>query len=93
MDHVGKFHDCKHAEADLGLSGCSIGGAPGVGAYNGPATNVTTLKTDFPSRGLNGTAVNVRSCKQPSSLWHLTLHIICRVLHRISPLSFEIEEV
>ena len=67
MDHGGKSHDCKHAKADLGLSGCSIGGAPGVGVYNGPATNVTTLKTDFPSRGLNGTAVNV-SCKQLSSI-------------------------
>jgi hypothetical protein len=40
---------------------CSIGGAPGVGAFNGLATNVTTLQTDFPTRGLNGTAVNVRT--------------------------------
>ncbi|DBA92155.1 hypothetical protein WJX77_006975 [Trebouxia sp. C0004] len=36
----------------------SIGGAPGVGAFKGLATNVTTLQTDFPTRGLNGTAVN-----------------------------------
>ncbi|KAL0048942.1 hypothetical protein WJX82_002891 [Trebouxia sp. C0006] len=36
----------------------SIGGAPGVGAFNGLATNVTTLQTDFPTIGLNGTAVN-----------------------------------
>lgn len=42
------------------LCGCSIGGAPGVGAFSGLATNVTMLKTEFPTRGLNGTAVNVR---------------------------------
>lgn len=35
-----------------GIAACSIGGAPGVGAYNGLVTNVTTLQTDFPIRGL-----------------------------------------
>ena len=51
---------------------CSIGGAPGVGAFNGLATNVTTLQTDFPTRGLNGTAVNVRTAAAASCLYVLS---------------------
>ena len=51
---------------------CSIGGAPGVGAFNGLATNVTTLQTDFPTIGLNGTAVNV------STVAAATLAFACR---------------
>lgn len=39
-----------------------------MGSFNGLATNVTTLKTDFPTRGLNGTAVNV-------SLLIVTVHV------------------
>lgn len=30
-----------------------------MGAFNGLVTNVTMLQTDFPTRGLNGSAVNV----------------------------------
>lgn len=61
------------------MSGCSMGGGvPGVGAYNGLATNVTTLKTDFPVRGLNGTAVNVSS----AHLTHAYTAIDLAVVHK-----------
>jgi len=54
---------------------CSIGGAPGVGAFNGLATNVTTLQTDFPTRGLNGTAVNVRTAAAAHVSAHVSTHV------------------
>ncbi len=54
---------------------CSIGGAPGVGAFNGLATNVTTLQTDFPTRGLNGTAVNVRTAAAAHVSAHMSAHV------------------
>ncbi|KAL3133692.1 hypothetical protein ABBQ32_008192 [Trebouxia sp. C0010 RCD-2024] len=53
----------------------SIGGAPGVGAYNGLATNVTTLQTDFPTQGLNGTSVNESA---------LPLDATCKPVHAYS---------
>lgn len=57
-----------------GIAACSIGGAPGVGAYNGLVTNVTTLQTDFPIRGLNGTSVNVIPAGPSSPLRFKAVH-------------------
>ncbi len=59
--HLNLFRNLLQGDVFTIVHVCSIGGAPGVGAFNGLATNVTTLQTDFPTRGLNGTAVNVRT--------------------------------
>ncbi|KAK9869021.1 hypothetical protein WJX84_001753 [Apatococcus fuscideae] len=49
--------ECAYTEAqDFNIY--SLGGIDGVGAFNGPATNVNILGTDYPYAGLNGTAVN-----------------------------------
>ena len=60
--------ECAYTEAqDFNIY--SLGGIDGVDAFNGPATNVNILGTDYPYAGLNGTAVNVRTFHLiPSSL-------------------------
>ena len=51
--------ECAYTEAqDFNIY--SLGGIDGVGAFNGLATNVNIVGTDYPTAGLNGTAVNVR---------------------------------
>ena len=56
--------ECAYTEAqDFNIY--SLGGIDGSGAYNGLATDVTLVGSDYPTAGLNGTAVNVsfKSCK------------------------------
>lgn len=69
--HLNLFRNLLQGDVLTFVHVCSIGGAPGVGAFNGLATNVTTLQTDFPTIGLNGTAVNVRT----SAAAHVSAHV------------------